>query len=96
MVHLLGAEHGVLQRHPSAFLPPVPPKKSNGHADATGARRVCRAADELSTIERWCGDGHVEEDLHGNRDSSGRVLHCAMRWRDVSAFEDLLVERLVS
>jgi inosine-uridine nucleoside N-ribohydrolase len=29
-------------------------------------------------------------------DDTHRVIHCAMRWKDLGAFEDLLVERLVS
>lgn len=29
-------------------------------------------------------------------DGSCRPIHCAMSWKDLAAFEDLLVERLVS
>jgi len=29
-------------------------------------------------------------------DQSHRPIHCAMSWKDLGAFEDLLVERLVS
>ena len=37
----------------------------------------------------------VTDDGYTVIDESAKVIHCAMDWKDLSAFEDLLVQRLV-
>jgi inosine-uridine nucleoside N-ribohydrolase len=49
-------------------------------------------SDELLVMEKL--GVRVTDDGYTVIDENAKVINCAMEWRDLSAFEDLLVERL--